>query len=494
MLQNKPARVRFAPSPTGHTHLGSGRTALYDYLLARQTNGQFILRIEDTDQKRYVPGAEEELTESLRWLGLDWDEGPQVGGPYGPYRQSERKEIYQHYAQQLVELGKAYPCFCTAERNAQLREEQKRLGLQPRYDGTCRNLDPDQAAMHIARGEKYVIRFKMPQDGSITVRDHLRGEITVDNQRLDDSILIKSDGLPVYHLAAMLDDYLMKITHVIRGSEWLPTFPLHGHILRAFGFPEPVFVHLSVFLKPSGKGKMSKRDTAQLMRDGYSIFIPELKEIGYTPEGVVNWISLMGWSYDDKTEFFTLPDLVEKFSLDHLNPAPAAVNFSKLDHFNGLHIRSFSIPDLAGRIKPIFEKADYQVDDEKLAKITPIIQQRLVTLDDCLDFAGFFFREHVNPSPEDLVGKNITKSESATAARRALDLLATLPEITPATAEEPLRQLAEELGLSAGQFFGILRVAVTGQTVSPPLLESMEIIGKEIVLARIKAAAELLSV
>ena len=390
MLQNKPARVRFAPSPTGHTHLGSGRTALYDYLLARQTNGQFILRIEDTDQKRYVPGAEEELTESLRWLGLDWDEGPQVGGPYGPYRQSERKEIYQHYAQQLVELGKAYPCFCTAERNAQLREEQKRLGLQPRYDGTCRNLDPDQAAMHIARGEKYVIRFKMPQDGSITVRDHLRGEITVDNQRLDDSILIKSDGLPVYHLAAMLDDYLMKITHVIRGSEWLPTFPLHGHILRAFGFPEPVFVHLSVFLKPSGKGKMSKRDTAQLMRDGYSIFIPELKEIGYTPEGVVNWISLMGWSYDDKTEFFTLPDLVEKFSLDHLNPAPAAVNFSKLDHFNGLHIRSFSIPDLAGRIKPIFEKADYQVDDEKLAKITPIIQQRLVTLDDCLDFAGFF--------------------------------------------------------------------------------------------------------
>ncbi len=409
MLQNKPARVRFAPSPTGHTHLGSGRTALYDYLLARQTNGQFILRIEDTDQKRYVPGAEEELTESLRWLGLDWDEGPQVGGPYGPYRQSERKEIYQHYAQQLVELGKAYPCFCTAERNAQLREEQKRLGLQPRYDGTCRNLDPDQAAMRIARGEKYVIRFKMPQDGSITVRDHLRGEITVDNQRLDDSILIKSDGLPVYHLAAMLDDYLMKITHVIRGSEWLPTFPLHGHILRAFGFPEPVFVHLSVFLKPSGKGKMSKRDTAQLMKDGYSIFIPDLKEIGYTPEGVVNWISLMGWSYDDKTEFFTLPDLVEKFSLDHLNPAPAAVNFSKLDHFNGLHIRSFSIPDLAGRIKPIFEKAGYQVDDEKLVKITPIIQQRLVTLDDCLDFAGFFFREHVNPSPEDLVGKNITK-------------------------------------------------------------------------------------
>ncbi len=490
--KTKPARVRFAPSPTGRTHLGSGRTALYNYLLARQTGGQFILRIEDTDRKRYVPEAEQELIDSLHALGLDWDEGPDVGGPYAPYRQSERKDVYLQYARQLVDSGYAYYCFCSPERLSNLRKEQQKRKEPLKYDGLCRRLSPGEAAARVADGESYVIRFKMPPEGTITAHDLLRGDITVENRVLDDYILIKSDGLAVYHLAAMVDDHLMDVTHVFRSSEWLPTFPLHIHIYRAFGWTEPVWVHLSVFLKPSGKGKMSKRDSALLQQDGYSIFIMDLLNQGYIPEALVNWIALMGWSYDAHTEFFTLDDLVAKFSLGKLNPAPAAINFSKLDHFNGLHIRHLSVEDLARRIKPYFEKAGYSVDDEMLVKITPLIQERLVTLDDAVEKAGFFFEEQVEPVPEELIGKKMTAKSSAAAARRAYQVLESLPQITPETAEEPLRALAEELGLKVGQLFGILRVAVTGQKVSPPLLESMEIIGRATVLERLQKAIAVL--
>jgi glutamyl-tRNA synthetase len=483
-----PVRVRFAPSPTGRTHLGSGRTALYNYLLARQTGGQFILRIEDTDQKRYVPGAEEELMHSLRWLGVEWDEGPDVGGAYGPYKQSERREIYWEYARWLVEHGHAFYCFCTPQRLEQVRQEQIKAKQTPHYDGTCRRLDPDEAAARVARGESFVVRFKTPQEGSITVRDHMRGDITVENRNIDDYVLYKSDGLALYHLAAMVDDHLMKITHVIRGSEWLPSFPLHGHIIRAFGWDMPDFVHLSVFLKPSGKGKMSKRDTAQATDEGHSIFVGDLESLGYIPEGVVNWIALLGWSYDDHTEFFCMDDLIEKFSLDKLNPSPAAINFTKLDHFNGLHIRSLPLDVLARRVKPFLEQAGYAVDEKKLLKVAPIIQERLVTLDEAPTMAGFFFKDDITPSPADLIGSKMTVAESAGAARRAFDLLASLPEITLESAEPLMRLLAEELGLNAGQLFGILRVAVTGQKVSPPLFESMAIIGKDKVLERIRSA------
>jgi glutamyl-tRNA synthetase len=488
----KPARVRFAPSPTGRTHLGSGRTALYDYLVARQTGGQFILRIEDTDRKRFVPGAEQELMDSLRWLGLEWDEGPDVGGPHAPYVQSQRKEIYQHYARQLIERGHAYYCFCTTDRLAKVREQQKNSKQPTRYDGLCAKIDPDQAARRVAQGEAHVIRFRMPQEGSITAIDLLRGEITVENRNLDDYILVKSDGLALYHLAAMVDDHLMGITHVLRGSEWLPTFPLHAHIYKAFGWQQPVWVHLSLFLKPSGKGKMSKRESASLMNDGFSIYLAELREFGYLPEAVVNWVALMGWSYDDRTEFFTLADLVEKFSLERLNPAPAAINFSKLDHFNGLHIRSLPVADLAGRITPYFEKAGYAVDAETLLHVTPLLQERIVTLDDAPEVGGFFFEDEVQPPSAALVGKKLTPGGSAEAARRAYQVIEGLAELTHASVEPPLRALAEELGISAGQLFGILRPAITGRTVSPPLIESMAVIGKQKVLRRIQQAIEVL--
>jgi glutamyl-tRNA synthetase len=307
----------------------------------------------------------------------------------------------------------------------------------------------------------------------------------VENSNLDDAILVKSDGLALYHLAAMVDDHLMNVTHVIRGSEWLSTFPLHGHILRAFGWEMPIFIHLSIFLKPSGKGKMSKRDMADAMKDDHSIFITDLRHLGYLPEAAVNWTALMGWSYDDHTEFFTMDDLLEKFSLEKLNPSPAAINFTKLDHFNGLHIRNLEATDLARRIRPFMEQAGYEVEDAKLLKAVPLIRERLVTLDEAPQWIGFLFRDEVSPAPEDLVGGKMTVEASATAARRALAVLESLPEITLETAEPPMRHLAEELGLQAGQLFGILRVAVTGQKVSPPLFESMEIIGREKVLERV---------
>jgi glutamyl-tRNA synthetase len=473
-------------------HLGSARTALYNYLLARQTGGQFILRIEDTDQKRYVPGAEEELMDGLRWLGIQYDEGPDTGGAYGPYRQTERQEIYHQHAQQLVEMDKAFPCFCTPERLERVRQDQQKRKVPTHYDGLCRNIDAGEASRRIASGEKYVIRFKMPKEGSTTAHDLLRGDITVENKVLDDYVLMKSDGWPTYHLAAMVDDHLMEITHVFRGSEWLGTFPLHVNILRAFGWEEPVWMHLSIFLKPSGKGKMSKREKAEAMKDGYSIFIKDLNELGFIPEGLVNWAALMGWGAGETEDVLTLAEMIEKFDINRLTPSPAAINFAKLDYFNGEHIRRLSIEDLAGRIKPYFVNAGYVVDDAKLLKITPTIRERLVTLDDCLPFAAWFFKETVEPNPAELVGKNLTAAQSAEVARKAYAVLEALPELTHAATEAPMRALIEELGLSPNQVFGIMRVAITGQTVSPPLFESMEIVGKDRVLERMRNAIETL--
>ncbi len=492
MPDPRPARVRFAPSPTGRFHIGGARTALYDFLLARQTGGQFILRIEDTDRKRYVPGAEKEIVEALRWLGLEWDEGPDVGGPYGPYRQSERTEIYRQHARWLVEHGHAYYCFCSPQRLAELRHAQQKRKEPPHYDGLCRALSPEEARARVQAGEPHVIRFKTPREGETTAVDLLRGPITVQNATIDDYILLKSDGMPVYHLAAMVDDHLMGITHVLRGSEWLPTFPLHALLYRAFGWEQPVWVHLSVFLNPSGKGKLSKRQAAGGKGGASAIFVLDLREMGYLPEAVVNWIALMGWSYDDRTEFFPMEELIEKFSLEKLRPSPAAVNFSKLDHFNGLYIRSLTPEDLARRIKPFFEAAGFTVSEADLLPIVPLIQERIRTLDEPVELAGFFFQEDVSPAPEELVGKHLSPLESAKAAEAAYQVIAEVEPFEVEPLERALRALADRLGLSAGQLFGILRVAVTGQRVSPPLIESMVLIGREKVLERVRRAAEVL--
>jgi glutamyl-tRNA synthetase len=472
-------------------HLGTARTALYDYLLARRLGGQFIVRIEDTDMKRTVPGAEQEIVEGLSWLGLAYDEGPGVGGAYGPYRQSERFAIYQEHAKILVGEGHAYPCFCSPARLEKMRQFQMKHKEPVRYDGTCRRLPPEEAARRVASGERHTIRFRIPREGLTTASDLLRGTITTQNENIDDYVIVKSDGWPTYHLAAMVDDHLMKITHVLRGSEWLGTFPLHVNLIRAFGWDEPQWVHLSVFLKPSGKGKMSKREAVEAMKDGYSIFVKDMPGLGFIPEGVLNWIVLMGWGVPEG-DVLTLDDMIARFSLENLNASPAAIDFAKLDHFNGTHIRLFAVDELAARVKPFLEDAGYRVDDALLLRVIPLIRERLVTLDDSVAFAGWFFRETVEPEPSALIGKNLTATQSAGIAKRAYEILAALPVLTHEAAEPPMRALVEALGYSTNQVFGILRVAITGQTVSPPLFESMEIVGREKVLARLSRAIQIL--
>jgi glutamyl-tRNA synthetase len=487
----KPARVRVAPSPTGHMHLGTARTALYDYLLAKKTGGKFILRIEDTDVKRTVPGAEQEIMDGLRWLGLEYDEGPEIGGPFGPYRQTERSEIYQQHAKILVDNGHAYPCFCTPERLEKMRQEQQRRKEAPYYDGLCRKLPPEEAARRVAAGERYVVRFKMPKEGTTNARDLLRGDIVIENKNIDDYVLLKSDGLPTYHLAAMVDDHLMQITHVLRGSEWLGTFPLHVNVVRAFGWDEPIWIHLSVFLKPSGKGKLSKRDAEHARKDGYSVFIKDMEDLGFVPEGVLNWMALMGWGVPED-DVMTIDEMIERFDIDNLTPSPAAINFTKLDHFNGTHIRLLSNSDLAARTKPFFIKAGFAVNDDLLLRVSPLIRERLVTLDDCVAFAGFFFKDNVEPVPAELIAKGLDARQSAGVARKAYEILSALPDLNHPTAEPPMRAYVEQSGLSANQVFGILRVAITGQKVSPPLFESIEAIGREKSLQRLKKAIEIL--
>jgi glutamyl-tRNA synthetase len=341
-------------------------------------------------------------------------------------------------------------------------------------------------------GESHVVRFKTPKEGTTTAVDLLRDPISVENSDLDDYILLKSNGLPVYHLAAMVDDHLMGITHVMRGSEWLPTFPLHALIYEAFEWDQPDWIHLSLFLNPSGKGKLSKRQAIDPKSGVKAVYVLDLKEMAYLPEAIVNWIALMGWSYDDHTEFFSMPDLIEKFSLEKLSPSPAAVNFSKLDHFNGFYIRNLAQDDLVARLQPYFDAAELPASTEDLQSISPLIQERIRTLDEAVTIAGFFFREEVDPQPQDLVGKKMDANQSAIAARRAAEVIADQPSMEPAGLEAALRALAEELEISAGQLFGILRLAVTGQKVSPPLIESMEVVGKDTVLVRIDRAIQLL--
>jgi glutamyl-tRNA synthetase len=489
MNQNiDPVRVRFAPSPTGHVHLGSARTALYDYLIARKTNGEFILRIEDTDRKRLVEGAEEELIKGLRWLGIDWDEGPIKGGDFCPYRQSERKEIYLKYAKELVDKGAAYYCFCSKERLQEVRQRMQREKITPRYDGLCRDLPFDTVSDRIERGDPYVIRFKTPKEGVTIVNDLLRGEIRTENKTLDDYVIVKSDGWALYHLASIVDDHLMKITHVIRGAEWIPTFPLHHLIWKAFGWNEPTWIHLSVFLKPSGKGKMSKREVTKLNSDGYSIFIKDFQNLGYLPEAVINWIALMGWSYDDHTEFFSMDDLVEKFTLEKLNPSPAAINFSKLDHFNRMHIRNLADRDLAQRMIPFFRDKSINASIDKLELIVPLLKERITTLDDSVAFCRFLFIENISLNIDQLIIEDIT-------LEKTIDICISVINIIESISEWKVKKLGDEIKtfmakeqLSPKQLLGFLREAISGQRVTPPIFDCMIVLGKETSVHRLNLA------
>ena len=488
----RPVRVRFAPSPTGSLHIGGLRTALFNWLFARHHNGQFILRIEDTDQKRFDPNALTTLTEALRWAGLQWDEGPEVGGDYGPYVQSERLSHYQHWANWLVENGKAYKCFCTAERLQQVNKEKETRKEPPGYDRFCRSLSPAEIAEREAQGLPYVVRFKMPLDGETVVHDAIRGQITFDNKTQQDMVLLKSDGFPTYHLAHVVDDYLMQISHVMRANEWLPSYPFHTQLWRAFGWEMPTYAHLPVMLNPNGKGKMSKRNPPV---DKYGNIIPVMVHDyiaqGYLPEALDNFLANIGWNFGDDREFFTMAEAIERFGFDRINPANSAFPVEKLEWLNGQHIMALSVEDLAMRIKPFLVKAGYQIDDARLLQITPLVHKRIKKLSDVVELTGFFFRpEFIVPASTLLIQKKMDIHQTQSALEHALQKLSALTTFNYESLQTSMGTLAQELNLTNSQFFGVLRVAVTGQQVSTPLFESMEILGKDVSIDHIRLALE----
>jgi glutamyl-tRNA synthetase len=487
-------RVRFAPSPTGYLHVGGARTALYNWLFARHNkDGTFILRIEDTDRTRYYRQAEQDILSSLRWLGLQWDEGPEVGGEVGPYYQSQRLDIYRTYAEQLVAEGHAYRCFCSSERLAELRKKQKAMGLRHTgYDRHCRDLTLSQVLDKEARGISSVIRLKAPLEGQTSFHDVLRGTTTVDNDTLDDIVLLKSDGFPTYHLANVVDDHLMQITHIMRGDEWLSSCPVHMILYQAFGWQPPIYIHLPVFLDPGGKGKMSKRKTVGPGGKEVLVLVKDFRAAGYLPEALINFIARLGWSYDDHTELFDREELIEKFSLQGLNASPARFDYAKLEWMNGVYIRQLDVDDLAARLLPVYQEANLDADLQTVGQIVPLIQERIKTLKDAVPWSGFIFGEDTPGEFGLLIGKKMDAASSLEALCRAREIVAGVDAFTSEALEGPLRELADELGVKAGALFGILRGAVTGQKVSPPLFETMAIMGRERTCKRIDLGVQAL--
>ncbi len=479
-MTDQTVRVRIAPSPTGFFHVGSARTALFNWLFARRYRGSFVVRVEDTDRTRYEPRAVQDLVDSLRWLGLDWDEGPEVGGDFGPYYQSERLDMYQHYARELVGHGHAYPCYCSPERLEAMRQEQRSKKEDVGYDRHCRYLTTKQRAAYEAQGITPVIRLKAPLEGQTSFRDVLYGTITVENQTLDDLVLLKSDGFPTYHLAVVVDDHLMQISHIMRGDEWLPSVPKHILLYEAFDWPVPVYAHLPLILAPSGKGKLSKRHGGVEVRD--------FRRQGYLPEAMVNYLARLGWSYDDKTEIFSRSELVRCFDLSGVNQSPARFSYERLEGMNGYYIRQMDPDDLAERLVPFMVASGYRVTADDLRPIVPLIQERLKTLSDVVAWTDFYFQDKLEYDASLLIGKKMTASQSLDATRRLRALLHGIEGFEGPVLEVPLRSLAAELDLKAGQLFGVLRVAVTGKKVAPPLLESLVILGKAQVLSRLDQA------
>ncbi len=484
---SKAVRVRYAPSPTGDFHVGGARTALFNYLFARHHGGKFVLRIEDTDQKRYNPQALDWLLNGLRYLGLDWDEGPHIGGNYGPYTQTERLDIYQKYCRQLLENDQAYRCFCTPERLAEVRKERQKQHLSG-YDRHCRNLDPAQAAQRAAQGQNHTVRIKLPLEGEITVHDAIRGDITFQNALLQDTVIMKSDGIPTYHLAVVIDDHLMEISHILRGDEWVNSMPLHLHLYNALGWQPPVMAHLPIILNPTGKGKMSKREGRAPDGRVLPVFVRTFEELGYLQEAMINYMALVGWSFDDKTELMDHEELIDRFSLERVNPSPAAWDYSKLDHFNGHYIRQLAPAALAKRIMPYLTAAGIEADPQIIHKITPAIQERLSVLSDAAQWVDFFFVADLPQYDLNLlVPKKMTLADIPPILQQARTILAAT-EFTHDALDAALREGAKSTGLKAGQMFQPIRIAVCGKKVAPPLFDTLEVLGQATVLKRLDAA------
>lgn len=495
-------RVRFAPSPTGALHIGGVRTALYNYLFAKKNEGKFIIRIEDTDQNRYVEGAEDYILKSLEWCGITPDEGPQTGGDFGPYRQSDRKSLYKEYADRLIAEGKAYYAFDTPEELDEMRERLKEARMaNPQYNAISRNqmknsltMSAEEVEQRLASDEPYVIRFKMPKNDDVRFKDVVRDWVVVNTTTLDDKVLMKSDGMPTYHLANIVDDHLMEITHVIRGEEWLPSAPLHVLLYEAFGWEAPQFAHLPLLLKPDGNGKLSKRAADQL---GFPIFpmnwsdpvTGELskgfKESGYLPEACMNFLALLGWNPGTEQEMFTMDQLISEFSLERINKSGAKFDIEKAKWFNQQYLKNKSNDELAQMLKA---ESDIDADLKLLSTIAGSMKERITFVSDILENGEFFFS-----APSTYDEKTVNKKWTAEAVKKLAEFakeIAKLEKVSPEEAKEKFVAVLATDDTPLGKVMPALRLALTGAGGGPDLMEIISILGTAETVSRINTAIE----
>jgi glutamyl-tRNA synthetase len=467
-------RVRIAPSPTGENlHIGNVYTALLNYAYARASGGKFIVRIEDTDRTRYVEGSETRILDSLKWLGISYDEGPDIGGPYAPYRQSERIELYKKYAEELVASGHAYYCVCSSERLKEMRDGQVAAKIPTIYDGTCKAKKLTKSQVE---GKQYVIRLNVPDSGVTTFTDLIRGEIAFENKLIDDQVLLKSDGYPTYHLGVVVDDHCMEISHIIRAEEWISSTPKHILLYQAFGWTLPIFAHGPILRNPD-RSKLSKRKNP--------VWVSWYREQGYLPEAILNYLALMGWSMPDEKELFTLDEFIKNFKLEDIKAVGPAFDLKKLDWMNGEYIRKMEIsqpkvgPPRAENLKSlILEFIGEKYDADLVEKTLPLVRERIKKLSDYLPLAGFFYAK---PTTYEIPLKGYVKGITETGIA--------LREIKTWKANsigETLQSVATKLGIKNSEYFMMIRVAITGKKISPPLNESMEILGHDEVIARLK--------
>jgi glutamyl-tRNA synthetase len=489
-------RVRFAPSPTGPLHIGGVRTALYNYLFAKKMGGDFLLRIEDTDQNRFVPGAEEYIVESLKWCGIGIDEGVSVGGPYSPYKQSERKPIYRKYAEGLIASGHAYYAFDTPEELEGMREKLSQGGMaSPQYNYITREsmrnsltLAKDQVQELLENGVPYVIRIKIPRKEEVRVLDLIRGNVLVHTSQMDDKVLFKSDGMPTYHLANVVDDYLMKITHVIRGEEWLPSAPLHVLLYRFLGWENemPHFAHLPLLLKPDGNGKLSKRDGDRL---GFPVFPLEwtdpltgekssgYREKGYFPEAVVNLLALLGWNPGSNQEIFSMEELIEAFSIERISKSGAKFDLNKAKWFNQQYLRAYPEQKLADDFKKVLMDKQLDFPLEYIQRVIHLIKEKAHFIHEFWDLSAYFFRD-----PQDYDSSSIEKKWNAEASAFIQNLnqkLGSIDDFSLAHIEAAYQESAQDMSIKPGSMMQITRVALTGLNLGPSLFETMQVLGKK---------------
>lgn len=485
LKKSNPVRVRLAPSPTGEDlHIGNAYTALLNYAFAKKYNGQFIIRLEDTDRTRFIEGSEGRILSSLQWLQLKYAEGPDRGGPFAPYKQSDRLDMYQMYAKELIEKEHAYYCFCTPEMLAHMREEQKAQGIIPKYDRRCLALSSEEVKKRIEENQNHVIRMRIP-DGNTTFKDAIRGDITIQNSQLDDQVLIKSDGFPTYHMAVVIDDHLMEITHVIRGEDWTSSTPKHVLLYTFFGWDLPVFAHTPLLRNPD-RSKLSKRKNP--------VWVSWYKEQGFLPEAVVNYLGLMGWSHPEEKEIFSLEEFSEAFTLERVQPVGPIFDIEKLKWMNGHYIRSLSDAELAKKLIEYLASGDRPIStDQKIMveKIVPLIKERIKIFSEWDEIAGFFFETRV-PARESLIPKKRTQEEVSALLESLIGKFDAISlwntdAITAASVDTGAQK-----GWKNSELFMVIRIAISGGSITPPISESMEILGKDVSLDRLKKSLALL--